>query len=57
MSILIGLINGMIAGATPIMLGALGGSFTFYAGVFNIAMEGMMLTGAFCAVWGSYTFP
>jgi simple sugar transport system permease protein len=56
MNILIGLINGMIAGATPIMLGALGGSFTFYAGVFNIAMEGMMLTGAFCAVWGSYTF-
>ncbi len=56
MSILVGLINGMIAGATPIMLGALGGSFTFYAGVFNIAMEGMMLTGAFCAVWGSYTF-
>jgi len=56
MNILVGLINGMIAGATPIMLGALGGSFTFYAGVFNIAMEGMMLTGAFCAVWGSYTF-
>ncbi len=56
MSILVGLINGMISGATPIMLAALGGSFTFYAGIFNIAMEGMMLTGAFCAVWGSYTF-
>ena len=56
MNILVGLINGMIAGATPILLAALGGSFTFYAGIFNIAMEGMMLTGAFCAVWGSYTF-
>jgi ABC-type uncharacterized transport system permease subunit len=55
-NILIGLINGMIAGATPILMAALGGSFTFYAGVFNIAMEGMMLTSAFCAVWGSYTF-
>lgn len=56
MRILIGLINGMIAGATPILLAALGGAFTFYAGIFNIAMEGMMLAGAFGAVVGSYFF-
>jgi len=56
MRILTGLITGMISGATPILLSALGGAFTFYAGVFNIAMEGMMLIGAFFAVWGSYTF-
>jgi simple sugar transport system permease protein len=56
MNVFIGLINGMISGATPILLAALGGAFTFYAGVFNIAMEGMMLTGAFFAVLGSYYF-
>ncbi|MFN3284615.1 MAG: ABC transporter permease, partial [Pseudothermotoga sp.] len=35
---------------------ALGGMFTYYANIFNIAMEGMMLTGAFFAVYGSYFF-
>ncbi len=56
MNIVTGLINGAIAGATPILLAALGGAFTFYAGVFNIAMEGMLLMAAFGAVWGSFTF-
>jgi len=56
MNIIIGLINGMITGATPILLAALGGTMTYYAGIFNIAMEGMMLVGAFFAVLGSYTF-
>ena len=54
MNIFIGLINGMISGATPILLAALGGALTYYAGIFNITMEGMMLMGAFCAVLGSY---
>lgn len=56
MKIAIGLINGMITAATPILLAALGGTLTFYAGIFNIAMEGMMLGGAFFAVLGSYFF-
>lgn len=56
MNVIIGLINGMISSATPILLAALGGSLTYYAGIFNIAMEGMMLSGAFFAVLGSYYF-
>ena len=56
MKIVIGLINGMLTAATPILLAALGGSMTYYAGIFNIAMEGMMLSGAFFAVLGSYYF-
>ena len=56
MNVIIGLINGMISSATPILLAALGGSLTYYAGIFNIAMEGMMLSGAFFAILGSYYF-
>lgn len=56
MNVIVGMINGMIASATPILLAALGGSLTYYAGIFNIAMEGMMLNGAFFAVLGSYYF-
>lgn len=56
MNIWIGLVNGMISGAVPILLAGLGGALTYYAGVFNIAMEGMLLMGAFCAVLGSYFF-
>lgn len=54
MNVFYGLYSAMLVGATPILLAAIGGAFTYYAGIFNIAMEGMMLVGAFCAVLGSF---
>ena len=49
-----GVLSGSISATTPIVLAGLGGMYTYYAGIFNIAMEGMMLSGAFGAVAGSY---
>lgn len=40
--------------AAPILLAAVGGLYTYHANVFNIAMEGMMLIGAFLGILGSY---
>jgi ABC-type uncharacterized transport system permease subunit len=39
---------------SPILLAALGGMFTQRAGIFNIALEGLMLIGAFFAIAGVY---
>lgn len=39
---------------TPVLLAAIGSALCERAGVFNIALEGMMLIGAFAAVVGCY---
>ena len=50
----LGLLGGTLAATTPVLLAALGGAFTYYSGMFNIAMEGMLLVAAFCAVVGGF---
>lgn len=55
-SIVVQLLHAALSSATPIALAAFGGMFSFHANVFNIAMEGMMLMGAYYAVYGAYMF-
>ncbi|MBY3307651.1 ABC transporter permease [Rhizobium laguerreae] len=48
------LVFSAIQAATPLLLAALAGLLCSRAGVFNMALEGQMLVGAFAAVFGSY---
>lgn len=48
------LLNSTFRSMAPILLAALGGLICSRAGVFNIALEGLMLTGAYFAVVGSF---
>lgn len=52
----ISLFNSTIRMVTPILLAALGGALCARVGFFNVALEGMILTGAFTAIVGNHFF-
>lgn len=51
---IIGFVEATVRLSTPILLASLGGMFTARAGIINFALEGIMINGAFFAVYGSY---
>ena len=54
MDVIVNMLKSSLLAATPILLAAIGGLYTYHANVFNIAMEGMILIGAFMGILGSF---
>lgn len=50
----VNLLKAVLRMATPLIFAAMGGLLSERSGVMNIGLEGMMLTGAFVAVLGTY---
>ncbi len=53
---ILGMLGATLRVAAPLTLAALGGLICERSGVVNIALEGLMVVGAFFAIWGSLTF-
>lgn len=51
-----GLLQNTLRTATPVILAAMGGLLTEQAGIMNIGMDGMIVTGCFAAVAVSFAF-
>ena len=51
---ILGFLTATVRMAAPLLLTALGGVFTARVGIINIALEGMMLMGAFTGYYGAY---
>ena len=49
-----GVLSAMVRMAAPLLLASLGGLFTARAGIINLALEGIMLMGAFTGFAGAY---
>lgn len=51
------ILSATISSATPLIFTAMGGVLSERAGVVNIALEGLMLTGAFVGIWLGQSSP
>lgn len=54
MTFIVGLLTATVRMMVPILLSALGETYSERAGILNIGLEGIMLISAFCAFLGSY---